>query len=458
MRSIRLAALLLALPGAAVAQAGATRPAAEARLRPADAARLPFWQIFGDEALAELVRAALAKNGDVRAGWYRVRQADALADQSFARLLPSVNGVVSANVQPLGSAIPGAGADELVTRAQAGLEADWQIDIVGRNTTAWQASKYDRDAARGNRDALALSVATRVADTYFALIEAEQQVEVLDAQLEINRKLLELMELRFESAAATAQEVLQQRQQVASNATLLPQSRQLARTLALQLAVLTGSEPGTLAAVPAVLPEPPPLPAEGIPVELVEARPDLRAALARVDAADLRSSVAVRDLFPSLFVNGQAGWLSTRIADETETDAVWSAAGVLSVPLFAGGANLANIRANRAAEEAAAAEYRQLALVALQEVESAWLRIGEQRAVVEAATTQVEVGRLAYEEAEARYLAGLGNYLAVLTANNAWQQAQLQLVQARRNLLGVYVELYASLGGAWTIGLVPEES
>ncbi|HSP80363.1 MAG TPA: TolC family protein, partial [Myxococcaceae bacterium] len=125
----------------------------------------------------------------------------------------------------------------------------------------------------------------------------------------------------------------------------------------------------------------------------------------------------------------------------------------LSVPIWLGGAEHAAIRQARAVETAATASFRQLVLQAAQEVEGVLAREEQQREQVAALERQVEAARLAREESQARYLAGLTNYVQVLTATNAWQQAQLSLLQARRDLLGLRIQLHAAVGGGWTKGL-----
>ncbi len=454
----------LVLSAPAAAKDAPSLPDRYTRSVSGEMATVPWWEDFGDERLQALIRRALADNGDVVAGWARVDQADALARQSLAQLLPSVSGTVSANLSPsatLGFQFGGLpstpGQPErppVYVTGNAALQVALEPDITGRRYLAWRASRADVAAGQGDAQSLMLALSTRVAEAYFDLASTSVRLKLLREQLRANEQLLELLELRFEQGAGTtALDVLQQRQQVAASSALLPQTRSRLVTLRQQLSVLTGQPPEEeLVAVPSDLPMPPPLAATGLPAELLEHRPDVRASAARLDAAELRAGSAVRALFPSLRLTGQAGVQAITL-NEFRTQPFWGAGASLSVPIWLGGAQHAAVRQARAAETAAIASFRQLVLQAAQEVEGVLAREVEQREQVAAQERQVEAARLAREESQARYLAGLTNYVQVLTATNAWQQAQLSLLQSRRDLLGLRIQLHAAVGGGWTRGL-----
>lgn len=465
-------ALAVAGPGQAQAQqAPPPLPEHYVLATPGTVSAQPWWESFEDPSLRALIRQALGANGDVRAAWARVEQADALARQALASLLPSLTGSANVNLAPtetLGFQFgglpsqPGQPAPPaLFGTGAAQLQLAYELDLAGRRLVGWHASRFDVEASRGDADALALALSTRVAEAWFDMAATAARLELLQHQLQANEQLLELLELRFRQGASTALDVLQQRQQVASTATLLPQSRARLALARQQLATLVAQPLGTplpqpAAAVPALAP----LPASGVPAHLLEHRPDLRAAAARAEAARARTSSTVRALFPSLRLTAQAGVQGFQLT-ELRTQRFWGAGATLNVPLFAGGAEYAAISQSQAAESAAEAGFRQSVLLAAQEVQGLLIREQEQREQISAQERQVEAAQLAYEESKARYVAGLANYVQVLTATTAWQLAQLNLLQARRDWLSLRIQLHAALGGAWTEGLSapqPEES
>jgi outer membrane protein, multidrug efflux system len=420
---------------------------------PARAEDGAWWRSFGDSRLDGLVERALERNGDAAAAQARVEQAEAVARQALAPLLPSVFGVMSANMGPqstlLGPRIPGLPVSDEVRRTGSALaQAALEPDLFGRRYLAWRASRFDALASEGDRDALWLAISTRVAETYFDWVWSTARKALVEEQLEVNGRLLELVELRFDTGGASALDVLQQRQQTAASFAQLPQIRARLRTAEQQLAILSGGEAkDALGPARAELPLPPELPPEGISLELLERRPDLRASLARLSGHQARSRSAVRALLPQLRLTGQAGYQA--LWDEgVTTEPTWGASAALSVPLYLGGAEYAAIAQADAAARAQAATFTQLAKVAAAEVEGALVREREGKEQIASLERQVEAASLTLEESRARYLEGLTNYLPVLTALSAHQQSQLALLQARRELLSNHIQLNAALGGA----------
>ncbi len=457
----------------------------------------PWWQALGDPQLERLVEEGLGGNNDVGAAWARVRQAQAGTGSALAPLLPSASFDVSANGQPaaqsafcqVGAIDFGPSAFELIaplyqlvgdladgqpldpaalpelpqTEAPAAFDfcwtgsalfnVGWQVDAFGRGLLAHRAARFDADAARGDRDAQALAVSTQIAEAYLDVVAANHQVEIVQEQLDAQQALLEVIELRFEQGSATALDVLQQRQTVAGTEALLPSARIVQRTRGASLAVLLGRAPDGVPEVGAALPETPELPATGMPADLLDNRPDLRAASARLGSATARKRSAVRSLLPTLRLQANAGW---QFADSNEFSSIeaWSVGGTLSVPLFNGGATHAAIRQSKAVEDASVYAWNQAVLGALRDVESAMVSDTEQAARHAAVQRQAVAADQAMQESTERYLAGLDSYLSVLASQNADLGAELSELQAHRDRLSARIQLHTSLGGRWTDDIV----
>jgi len=454
------AALILALLAAPVALADQALVTAESRYTAGDPSPrdgAPWWTTLRDPHLDALMAEGLRGNRDLRGAWERVDQSEALAAQALSPLLPAVSFDVAANTAPTDTlgfqfgGLPFGGEDspELYGTGSAMVNLGWEVDVWGRNLLSQRANRFEAAASRGDRDALAIALSTRIASAYYDVVAGQARVALVEEQIRTSAQLLELVELRLERGEATALDVLQQRQQAASVSTLLPRARTQHRLAEQQLAVLVGLSPLEPAGeVGEALPEITEPAATGAPADLLDARPDLVAAAARLDAAtDLRRT-AERRLLPSVQVSAQAGWQAFHL-DELDTQASWGAGASLSVPLFQGGAGWAGLRHARSARDAAEQAYAQAVLLALQEVEGALVHDQEIRAELEAVRLQEQAARQDFEESRERYLGGLTSYLSVLAALSAWQQSQLAELETRRAVVGARIQLYDALGGTW---------
>lgn len=447
-----------------------------------------WWTHFGDPALEELLSDALSKNGDIEAARARAKMATGVQMQAFSPLLPSASfdttistsayqnsfcqqvesfsslgGIFEAlqndpqslltNPDQFGGG-GGGTARDLCTNTRAMLNVAWPIDIFGRNSLNYAAQAHEAAAARGDRDAQILALTSMIAEGWYDVVLAEQQVALVSEQLQAQRDLLELIELRYDQGGASGLDVLQQRQQVASTEALLPTARAGRDARKASLAALLGREVSTLPPVPEALPEPQGLPGVGNPEELAEQRPDLQAAQQRARSArDARAS-AHSGLAPSLTATANAGWTGVFNPDNPDNDVLsvmtqqeqWGAGLTLSIPLFGGGVQHGRIRQARAAESMAVNSYNQALRNAVAEVDGAIRLDVEQRARRDAVQTQSEAARLAYDESVDRYLAGLDTYLSVLASQAANQAAELTLLQARRDAVSARIQLHDAIG------------
>jgi multidrug efflux system outer membrane protein len=320
-------------------------------------------------------------------------------------------------------------------------------DISGQSCLSWRASRFDAEAARGNRDAMALALTTRIAETWFDIIATRQMLAVQEEQVASNKTMLEMVENRVEAGQASSLELLQMKQLVAASRTRLPESRGRLTVFEHRMALLLGALPGRakIPEPPARLPELPPLPPTGVPGDLLTARPDVRAAELKLRAADTRAAAAVRALFPSLRITGQAGWQAVTLR-KLETQFTWGVEGTINVPLWMGGERWADRRRLQAARRSAAAEYRATILTAVQQVETALAEEQTQRDLLQA-----------MERAQDRWTAGLIPYLDVLDAIRTLQRVEEDIIAARHELIRRRVSLYDALGGAWIRELTARE-
>ena len=419
-----------------------------------EVAAAPWWRGIGDPALEAVIDETLGSNYDVHGAWARVEQSRALSRASYAPMLPVVSASGTYGVQPpesITATNPTVQLSDNLQSTNISLNATVPLDLFGRSFTAWQGSRYDAMASEGDFDAQVLAVSTLVAEAYFDVVAARQRLALVETQLEASRSLLELVELRYSRGIASGLEVLQQKQSTASTAAQLPLLRAQVVALEQQLAVLMGRSPSETPDVSSSLPEIPSTPPTGLPADLVEHRPDLRAAADRMEAARQRKMSAQRSLLPSLGVSASYGQTTIAAGDvfDTTYDS-WNVGATATVPIFNGGATWATISANRWAEDSAEHAYSSTYLTAIAEVESN-LALERERGEALAAYREVaEAAQLTFDESRSQYLAGLDTYLSVLIALNTLQAAELSAVQAHRDLISARIQLHDALGGTWT--------
>ena len=272
-----------------------------------------WWEDFGSDELNQIVGRALKGNLGVKQAVARMEQAEALARKAGASLWPSLSGEARASrIRKKALSVTGglaalsqdASSQRVITQErqyQGGLIAGYEIDLWGRVRNTRLAALHTWHASQEDLSAIALILPGQVTEVWFNLLEQRAQERLQAEQLQINEKFLSLMELRFSQGLAAATDVFGQRQIMAATKARAPLIRARIKTLEHQLAVLAGLPPQTsLSAGASDLPKLPPLPGLGIPADLIQRRPDVRAARLRLAAADRTLAVAIADQFPAL--------------------------------------------------------------------------------------------------------------------------------------------------------------
>ena len=276
---------------------------------------------------------------------------------------------------------------------------------------------------------------------------------LLEEQLETSQKLLEVIEVRFSNAGATAVDVYQQREQLASVRAQIPPAREGLALLEHQLAVLLGEAPGHPSPTGLEnLPVLPPLPETGVPADLIRNRPDLRAAIRRIGAADHRLAIAIADRYPSLRLSAEAGHQDSSLK-YLFRDWIWNLTASITGPIVDAGRRKAEVERNRAVLQERLLDFEKTGLTALREVEDALVQEYHQQQLIDELDKQRALARSAYEAGRSRYLSGVGNFLTVLTEIQALQRVERSLISARKTLIDRRIALCQALGGTWTQNL-----
>ena len=420
-------------------------------------APVQWWQSFDDPHLNQLVQQALQDNPDLQATYWRLQQADAAAAQARSGFWPRLTGSLE-NTEQRRAASSGfdfSGAENEGNSWSGSLAAGYEVDLWGRVRSGARAAEAGRLAQAENLQTAALTLSAEVAGTWMQLQEQWGQTELLEQQLEINRKTLRALELRFGSGVSAAADVLQQRQLVQQSEQELQQSQYNQQILRVQLAALLGIPEQQLPVARGDYGHLPPLPAmpvTGIPAELLLRRPDVKRAQRELLQGHYLASQAWAERLPSLSLRLFYSGGGASLADIAE-DWLMNFTAALDGVIFDGGALSAAQRQQEAVEQERWVGFRNTVIQALAEVEQAL--INEDAIVTRISHLQERAELASQITVRQRRAYGLGavDFLNVLSATNNQQSLERQLLTARRELLENRVTLYRALSG----GLQPQD-
>lgn len=406
-----------------------------------------WWMSFRDPALNDQINQAFDGNFELAAAADRLRAARAVTRLAASDLFPDVNAIndIQHNFNP--------GPD--TTSWVWGLDAAYQVDIWGQIRSRVEAERLRTAATHADYHAIALTLSAEIARTWFSLIEARAQLELLDEQFETNKTGLELQEERFAEGFIRAPDVLRQRQLVESTLEQISIVKPQVEVLEHQLAVLLGQMPQSARyETGATLPEIPPLPNAGLPSELLRRRPDVRRDYLAFAAADRDLAAAITDQYPRINISGSV----LNVSERPETlfrDWFVSIGGQIIAPLIDGGQRRAEVYRSGAVVRQRFNEYGQTMLVAFREVEDNLAREKYQIERLEHLDAQVELARQSSEQLREQYLIGDTDYLSILTAITAEQRLQRETLSAQLDLILIRIGLYLALAGGFEP--VPQE-
>jgi len=405
-----------------------------------------WWLGLHSPQLDAIMHEALRQAPGIRAARARLEQARAAAAKTGSALWPELDAQGSAS-----ATLNKPRAHNVVRTDEfgLGLAASYEVDLWGRVRALRTAG--DREAMASEEDvrAAVLTLSGEIAESWISLCSARRQLATLKAQQQANADLLSSLELRFANSLASALDVLQQREAIAQNETLIAPLQAEAVRLENRLNALAGKAPGTLSLDPeAQLPQAMPLPATGIPADLLEARPDIRADLHRLTEAGWSLAAAEADRMPALRLTGafeHSGDEVRRVFDN------WLAnlAASLTAPLLDGGYRRAEVRRQQGIRDERLAQYEQTVFEALAEVDTAVSDVRRQEELLAAQDAQYEAVRAAFGSAMVRYRNGVVEYDTVLSLLLKLQQLERTRIQGQANLLILQTGLCRALGMGW---------
>ncbi len=445
---------------------------------PETSAHERWWSRLGGAELEGLVAEALEHNHELRAAAARMVAAEAQARIAGAERLPSLKAGFSAarakqNFIGLpvgeltGATTPGAGTDgggassavlsSTSTNLGVSFDLTWELDLWGRLGARAAAATSDVEAVEADYRAAQLSLAAQTAKAWFALVEAETQLELARRTLESFEAGARDVAGRYEAGVRSSLDLRLSLSERDAAGALVERRLRGRDAVARQLEVLLGRYPAAeLQAAPGLPEFDGPVPA-GLPSELVGRRPDVAAAERRVAASEARIYESRAALLPRFSLTASGGTSSEELADLLDGDfGVWTLAGNLLQPIFQGGRLRAGIDFAEAGGEEAEARYFGTVLAAYAEVESALAAeaalAAEERWLAAAANQASAAGELS----ERRYLGGVEDYVTVLAATRGALEAESARIAVRLARLDARVNLYLALGGGFETDCPPE--
>jgi outer membrane protein, multidrug efflux system len=411
-----------------------------------DDARQIDWDAFGDPALVQIVRAALAKNMDIAIAAAHVEEARAQFRAARAHQGLTVDALFEGGRDR--DVNPGFGVPEEQGASQGLIRASFDVDLFGRLSNATKAARAALLANEAAQDNVRLAVVSATASGYITLRSLDARLVLLRQTLDARRAELDITRRLAQAGYSASLDLAQAEAEYAATEELIPAARLAISRQEDGLSVLTGDNPREIVrgvdfaglSVPAV--------SLSLPATLLRRRPDISEAEQQLIAADRALDSARAAFLPDIQLAASGGYASSTLVGASPVT-IWAVGGSVLAPLFESGELRAQQDVATSRRDQAAFAYRKVALLAFQEVEddlAAMKRDAEQESSL---SSEKDALARALKLATKRYRAGYADYLTQLDAQRNLLSAQLALVQAHTDRLNAAVSLHQALGGNW---------
>lgn len=429
------------------------------RIQPTRQAAGSGWEIFGDSELNGLEEQIATSNQTLKVSAARFREARAAIRFNRASQFPTISTSPNASYVKISDYSPSFPSKvEEVSQGDFVLPIDlsYELDLWGRVRRAVAAAREEAQATAGDYETAKLSLEAELAMDYFELRSADAQKQLLDDTVKAYTDNVQLTTHRYKGGVAPRSDVAQAQTQLdttrVQDTNVTVQRAQFEHAIA----VLIGKPPAELSLAVAPLKTRPPIVPTGLPSELLQRRPDIAAAERRTAEANQQIGIARAAYFPTVTLDGTAGFAGTRGSKWfTWPAGFWALGPSLAETLFDAGRRRATSESARANYDATVATYRQTSLTAFQEVEDnlAALRILENE-------TQQQDQAIASSKDSLhlftnRYQGGADTYLQVITAETIELANERNAIDILRRRMDASVLLVKALGGGWDVTKLP---
>jgi NodT family efflux transporter outer membrane factor (OMF) lipoprotein len=417
-----------------------------------------WWTLFHSRALNELIELSLTNNPDLKAAQAALLVARENVLAQRGAYFPSVAAGFSASRQKQSEALaPVPNFPTVPNEFQYNLftpqvSVAYVPDVFGANRRTMESFKAQEQAARFQMIATYTTLTANVVVTAIQEGAVQMQIEATRRLIDLNSNMVQILQYQFARGYASRLDLAAQESQLAQVIATLPPLLKQSAQLRDLLAVLAGRFPNQapvekfeLSSLQ--LPEDVPV---SLPSQLVAQRPDVRQAEANLHAASAQVGIALANRLPNITLTANAG--STALAIDqvfTSGTGFWGLGAAATAPLFQGGALLHKERAAKAAYTQAAEQYRSTVLTAFQNVADTLTALEQDAEALKAAATAADDAQTTLDLSKRQWQDGYISYLALLSAEQAYQQVRINLVQAEANRYADTAALFQALGGGW---------
>jgi len=399
--------------------------------------------MFGDPRLQALISLALANNRDLRIAALQVEETRAQYRIERSALFPTVSATANGQIYSHDAKLP--------SLYRVGVSASYELDLFGRIRSLKKAALEQYLASEEAHRAAHLALVAEVVNQYLRQRAYDEERDVAERTLALVRQFAELTSRMLDAGTRSELDLRTAEAQVATARAEVARLRRQSAQAENALVLLVGQP------LPGNLPPAQPLESEtmiadlgaGLPSEVLLRRPDVLAAEHALRAANANIGAARAAFFPAISLTGFAGLASTALSGLFSGSLAWTFTPTITVPLFTGGHNRANLDLARVRERIEVARYEKAIQVAFREVADALIArtyLDEQLA---AQTERANAEQNRFELSDQRYRTGIESYLVVITAQQDLYAAQQQLIEVRLARLQNLADLYQALGGGW---------
>jgi NodT family efflux transporter outer membrane factor (OMF) lipoprotein len=429
---------------------GDTQHFVQGRDIPAD-----WWTLFHSRPLSDLVERSLANSPDLKAAQAALTAAHENMLAQRGSYYPSVSAGFAASREqdPPGSLAPVPSNNAfLYNLFTPQLSISYAPDVFGLNRRTVESLKAQEESARFQMIAAHITLSANVVAAAVQQASLKAQIDATRQLVDINTSMVKILRYQLAKGYVGQLDVSAQESQLAqAKATLPPLLKQLAQQNDL-IAVLAGRFPGdapdqSFELSNLTLPQELPV---SLPSTLVAQRPDVRQAEANMHAASAQIGVAVANRLPNISLTANAGSTALAMSQVFKSGTgFWNIGAGIAAPIFQGGTLLHEERAAKANYVQAAEQYRSTVLTAFQNVADTLVALQQDGDGVKSAADAADAAKVTLDLSQRQSQAGYANYLSVLSAEQAWQQARIALVQAQANRYADTAALFQALGGGW---------
>ncbi len=430
-----------------------------------------WWTVFNDPVVNKLVDTAYQQNLTLQIAGLRIYEARAELGIAFGFQYPQTQQALgSASINQLSKHAPNtAGADRYFSSFDIGLDAAWELDVWGKFRRAVQTGVANLEASIADYDDILVSLTADVARTYILLRTSEERLAVARQNVEIQKRSLEIAEVRFKAGAVTELDVTQARALLRSTESTIPGFVSDIRQAKNALAILLGKLPGEIDAMlgsPGLIPNVPAEVAVGIPAELLRRRPDIRLAERQLAAQSAQIGFAKADLFPHFTLFGTLGLQASGKTSIDKVDSsntsrfsdlfkkssfTYNTGAGFNWDIFNYGRITNQVRVEDARFQELAVNYEDTVIRAAQDVEDAMVSFLQSQDAVFFLADAVKASKRSVDLSLIQYREGLVDYQRVLDTQRDLTTQEDDLVFTAGSVGQSLVDIYRALGGGWGI-------